>query len=386
MNTSCLNKCFSLFLLRSLVILALLEACSPLEEEVPATPTVMTPGMTTKVSDTSMPDIAVTPNATPTARIFRDGICNPDESKGHIFFLRGNSTGNRNHASYYDLYVMDGNGCFPRLVLPEASGSPAWSPDGNQLAIGCANNGFLCILDIKKTLDTCSGGQRDVGQCSAAILRRFALPSDIGGDERMYNISWSSDGSQIATEGGSATTSERSIYILTLAGEGVWEILMRGQGAFNIAWSPIDDQLALSGLVFINLKSDHVRGANGLYPAWSPDGKKIAFVTISLDQNKEPYGIAAINLASGNLSWLYEPIPRDDKYYFPPNNLVIRDDGRYHRLLCWSPDSQYMAFTAEYGLGSMSHIFRLDIKTGEIVNLTAKIKEGEAFYAPAWGP
>ena len=46
----------------------------------------------------------------------------------------------------------------------------------------------------------------------------------------------------------------------------------------------------------------------------------------------------------------------------------------------------YLAFVSEVGLGAQSHIFRLDTVTGEIVNLTAKIKEDDGYYAPAWGP
>lgn len=370
----------------SLLVLLVLffVACSrPLTEE---TSTRIIP---TRLN-VAAPDL-ISPSITPTVRVFSSGNCDAVDVGGHIFFLQINSTRKRNRASYYDLYVMDGNGCFPRFVMAGVSGSPAWSTDGKRLAIGCENNAFLCLLDARATLDTCKGPKAGIGQCSPVILQRIKLPSAIGEEQRMYNISWSSDDSQIAVEGGSWTTPERNIYILTLTEEeGTWEIFMRGLGEFNIDWSPRDNQLALSGLVFINLKSDKVRAIRGLYPAWSHDGKKIAFVTMSTDEDKEPYGIASISLDTGYWEWLYEPVPRDDRYYFPPHNLIIRDEGEYHRLLSWSPQGQYIAFVAETGLGSKSHIYRLNVATGEIVILTANLKPfqgaDEAFYAPAWGP
>jgi hypothetical protein len=69
--------------------------------------------------------------------------------------------------------------------------------------------------------------------------------------------------------------------------------------------------------------------------------------------------------------------------------LAILDDGGYHRLLSWSPDAKYMAFSAAVPFGNTSYIFRLNIATGEIVNLAANLKPKEgvqSYYAPAWGP
>ena len=126
----------------------------------------------------------------------------------------------------------------------------------------------------------------------------------------------------------------------------------------------------------------------GNSPEWSHDGKRIAFVKSSLDDTKEVFGIASLGFDSdGDWKWLYEPIPRDDKYYFPPNNILIRDDYA-HRLLSWSPDDQYIAFVNEAALGACHIILRLNVFTGEIVSLTSTIGVWyeEGFLAPAWGP
>lgn len=387
-----MNKHYTLSILKIfllIVITALASSCgqSTIIDSPTLTPvSSQTPTEVAKITPTQT--VTKTPISTPTARVFKQANdCNSLKDSGHIFFFRGNSAGKRNYASYYDLYVMDGNGCFPRYVMSEVSGSPAWSVDNKRLAVGCENNSFLCILDINATLSTCTGLEKEIGECHPVILKKIGLPSKVAGAERMYNIAWSSDDSQVAVEGGSSTTPQRWVYVLSLTDNGAWNILLQGLGSFDVAWSPKDDQLVLSGLTFINLKSDNIEGSNGFNPEWSPDGEKIAFIANSRDETKEPYGIASINLSSGNWKWLYEPKLRD-KYYYPPHDLVITDDGRYHRLLSWSPDQSYIAFVSEIGFGSGSHIFRLNIKTDEIVNLTANLepKQGtQAYYAPAWG-
>ncbi len=330
----------------------------------------------------------IPPILPPTVRVPKQvNDCNSPSDAGRIFFFRGNSTGKRNHASYYDLYVMDGNGCFARLVMPEVSGSPAWSADSKRLAVGCENNIFLCILDITATLDTCASPAYMIGECRTVVLQKFALPPAIGGDERMYNISWTSDGTQIAVEGGSELTHHYFVYALTLSDQGTWKLFIQGLSQFNLAWSPKEEQLALSGLSFINLQTTNVAPA-GMYPEWSPNGKRITYIRSSNDDSKEPYGIACVNIDSGDIEWLYEPQLRDKNNY-PPHDLVIRDNGQYHRLLSWSPDERYIAFVSEVGFGAQSHIFRLNIETGEVVNLTANLQPqqgAQAYYAPAWGP
>ena len=188
--------------------------------------TTFTP--TSKTSPNATPAEGVTYSITPTARVFPGGNCDTQYTKGHIFFLRTNGSINRNRDSSYDLYVMDGNGCSPNLVLPVVSGSPAWSVDSKKLAIGCENNAFLCILDIKPTLESCDYPQNGVGKCRAYVIQKYPLPDMISGDKRMYNISWAPGGSQIAVEGGNDVAHQFYVYILTLSGQGNWKMLIQG--------------------------------------------------------------------------------------------------------------------------------------------------------------
>jgi len=343
-------------------------------------------GIITEMTDIQTPVNTTTAlTYTPTPRIFKSGNCS-DDVAGTIFFLLENTAKNRNHASNYDLYVMDGNGCSPRFVMSEASGSPAWSTDGKRLAIGCENNAFLCILDVKATLKTCeANGARETGSCSAVILQKVELPPAIGGDQLLYNLTWSPDGSKIAAEGGSDAKHQYLVYIIPITGNDTGKVFIQGLSQLNIAWSTKAEQWALSGLSFINLQSP-LSGLSGFNPEWSHDGKRIIFVKSSNHDDKEPYGIASLDLESGNWKWLYETKLRDQNY--PPHDVIIDDDNS-HRLLSWSPDERYIAFVSK-SIGYHSDIFRLNVITGEVVNLTANLKTKEDrpgySYAPVWEP
>jgi Tol biopolymer transport system component len=123
---------------------------------------------------------------------------------------------------------------------------------------------------------------------------------------------------------------------------------------------------------------------NGWSPAWSSDGKRIAFFrwkdgTISRDERQWFGGIAAIRPDDTGLTWLYQSwatsIDAEDKIYYS-NSSDCRLD--------WSPDNRYIVFSGVYN-GSSRYIFRLNIDSGEIVLLSNPINRYRNNTEPDWG-
>jgi hypothetical protein len=325
------------------------------------------------------------PQPNPTERIFlRTNECGHPDDRGHIFFLNPYGATEDSFAYNRNLYVVNGNGCFPRLVMKNVSGSPAWSKDWKQIAIGCEKNTYLCILNVKDTLDSCSTpGPFQEGDCNTIVEQKYALPKEVSGETFLSHISWSSDNSQIIVDG------QNSAHILQLD-KADWRTLSEKQWPYAMDWSPSKDILVTSGLSLINPTNGDKDNTNmilGIEPQWSPDGMKIAFLKPSEDQSKEPLGIAVIDPSNGDWTWLYEPAIWDNSHW-PAQNLSLGDSSGLHRVLSWSPDEHFIAFVSLYKGGpNNNQIFRLDIESREITILTEGLGLVEGGnIAPAWGP
>jgi hypothetical protein len=226
--------------LLSLSLICSFASCTGITERTEAYPTSL-------ATVETISNQAIVP--TPTLRVFSRSDCGDVEENGNILFLKMYMNGDRYRSSYYDLFVMNGNGCFHRMILEEASGSPAWSRDGKYIAIGCDNNSNLCILDAEKTLNSCSTVVSGEGwECVPSILDRFSLPSSVADSNRFDGISWSPNGNQIVIDG------EKSLHVLTISTE-VWETLIESQWGVEADWSPTQNIMAIPGVKLLDLES-----------------------------------------------------------------------------------------------------------------------------------
>jgi TolB protein len=147
-------------------------------------------------------------------------------------------------------------------------------------------------------------------------------------------------------------------------------------GSLNIlpAWSPDGRTLAYvsyrqgSPMVFLasiyeGKSSANVTGEKGnsqaFAPSWSPDGKKIAFAS-SRSGNMEVWVVNRDGTGAKNLT----------------------QNGSADTAPCWSPTGQQIAFTSNR-LGN-PQIFVMDAETG--LNVTRLTKVGNYNDAPAWNP
>ena len=180
----------------------------------------------------------------------------------------------------------------------------AWSPDSKQFAfITFANgNNEIEVLDIK----------------SGHIIRRIH-PKDIGA---MNTLAWSPDGTQIVFSGTHGGISDLYLY---------------------------------------DLKTGHVRQLMNdryadLQPAWSPDGKTIAFASDRFPGTNfdsltyAPLGIAMIDVASGNI------------------RTVPTFSGSQSMNPQFSPDGRSLYFIANPG--GFSDIYRMDLASGQLFQVT----------------
>ena len=216
-----------------------------------------------------------------------------------------------------DLYVVNADGSGQRRLTRAASveGSPAWSPNGQKLAFASA-------------LTSGPNGNSEI----------YVVNADGSGQRRLTRSKvrdsdpvWSPNGRRIAFE------SNWQLWVMKADGSGQRRLTRNGGRNFNPAWSPDGQRIAFERgrrprdpcsacpgargyTVFVmNADGSGEQGLarSGSQPTWSPDGRKIAFVSKrDRNWNSDIYVMNADGSGQRNLT---------------------RDAGRRESQPVWSP-------------------------------------------------
>lgn len=311
---------------------------------------------------------------------------------GRIIYLRENRM---TVSSATELVLIDGDGNREQR-LGEFTASPTWSHDGRYIAVGCGDTPRICILDALTIPDTRNYPTGNI-QLSPDTVAELDMPQpcvDLG--SHIVSISWAPTNLELALLCSDEPREIFEVCTLSLGNESTCWDRFASDGVRQIEWSPTNaNQFVISGgpgdtpEIFLTNRNgeDRVFLDYGWSPAWSSDGKQIAFFRWK-DGVQEPDeeqwfgGIAAIHPDGTELTWLYQPwtIPIDpvNNIYFGCNNTGCSLD--------WSPDDRYIVFTGNYIGMYDTNIFRLEIDSGEIIFLTNQANLYRHNLDPDWGP
>jgi Tol biopolymer transport system component len=221
---------------------------------------------------------------------------------------------------------------FDSLQFINSAGS--WDARGKRFAVGAIRRGrpYLAILDIER------GGR---------IERE--IPFDRLGE--IYHPTWSPDGRRIAFSAIAGGITDLYVYDLEASKGDVAGVTRDASGATASALPP--------GLPpgLQKLTSDAYAD---LQPAWSPDGKTIAFVTDRYTTNLKTleykaYRLATIDVATRAMREL-PAVP-------PIGRLAAK-----HIVPQWSGDGGSLFFLSD--ASGITNIYRLTLASGEIAQLT----------------
>jgi Tol biopolymer transport system component len=280
---------------------------------------------------------------------------------------------------------MQGDGCYPQLVMSHVSDSPAWSPNGQRIAAGCENHSRICLIDATKIPQTPSStASLPEAQLVAQKLELPEICSRYG----IHSISWSAQMTKLAVVcGGYFDSGPTYLYVVEIGAKAHYGVILTDREILRAVWSPADDRIAVSTLrgeiYLVNADGSHRTSLIahwGWSPEWSPDGRRIAFVKPPEDDDEFlNEGLAIMNLEETETEWVYPPPPKGSAI------MLGCGDLRYDCRLAWSPDSGCISVGARYGAMFNWQIFRLNIKTGNILQLTTESNSGHN-YEPDWGP
>ncbi|MEQ8672642.1 MAG: hypothetical protein RLP44_19185 [Aggregatilineales bacterium] len=259
------------------------------------------------------------------------------------------------HADGHRLYIYNLETGKTRLSWADGTtynGLPAWSPDGSEIAFVSNNQGgysFLYVMNLET---------REF---------RSLTPSTVNADTPI----WSADGTALHY---TAWRSNRDVLISVNADGTNARILLPDyfSGLIPVAWSPSREQIAFpqsrtNGMVqrsdlylmdiFENAnpnESERVATDAGVnaYPAWSPDGEQIAFVS-NRDGDTDLYRVSATGDAENETAIRLTDLPSNTA---PTEPLWSADGGSvaFFSVVSGQRETIYVVGADGHGLHRLS--------------------------------
>lgn len=252
------------------------------------------------------------------------------------------------------------------IVLPILPVSPAPTPTLISTEVEAPDIEFGgCLLFISNR-----SGDFEIYQVQKNVANLYQLTNSPGLD---IDPAWSPDGAQIAFASNREEGTGFQVYVMNADGSGQKMLGPVQPGDNNHpTWSPDGNQIAFQSKrdtnsnpqddnldIYVmnsdgsNIRALTIHGADDSEPSWSPDGRKIAFLSERSGQDE----VYLMDTEGANLEQLTE--------------LPVLKSG-----LSWSSDGQDVIFE---GSGDL---YIVDVETKEVTRLTSTANFNEA--TPAW--
>jgi Tol biopolymer transport system component len=250
----------------------------------------------------------------------------------------------------------------------------AWSPDGSQLA-------YAVTRFVSGERNTSTPADEDLGvfifDPGTGTTRKIApcIPARCGDGAFAYSLDWSPDGSSVAVAEG------RRITVLSPDGGQGTTLLETTGHVYGFAWAPDGSRIVYSvnGDLFVvgvdgASPERVVDGLGASDPSWSPDGTKIAYV--SLTDYPEP--VDGFSGWSTGAIWTVDPDGSDPTKLFEQGPCCWNGPRGGPS---WSPDGKKLVFT----LGGLEggkvayHMYVMDAEGGDVRVLGEGSPDGAAW-------